>query len=47
MLDVITWKSLEVGGNARYRSHTIIGEFLEVLATVVEEEQAKPVFFLC
>ena len=32
-------KELEVGGNARYRSHTIIGEFLKVLATVVEEEQ--------
>lgn len=29
-------KELEVGANARYRSH---GEFLKVLATVIEEEQ--------
>ena len=32
-------KELEVGANARYRSHAIIGEFLRVLATVIEEEQ--------
>ena len=32
-------KELEVGANARYRSHAIIGEFLKVLATVIEEEQ--------
>ena len=32
-------KELEVGANARYRSHAIIGEFLQVLATVVEEQQ--------
>ena len=32
-------KELEVGGNARYRSHAIIGEFLTVLATVIEDDQ--------
>lgn len=32
-------QELEVGANARYRSHASIGEFLKVLATVVEEEQ--------
>ena len=32
-------KELEVGSNAWYRSHTIIGEFLKVLATVIEEQQ--------
>ena len=31
-------KELEVGANARYRSHAIIGEFLKVLATVIEEQ---------
>ena len=32
-------KELEVGANARYRSHAITGEFLKVLAAVVEDEQ--------
>ena len=32
-------KELEVGTNARYRSHAMIGEFLKVLATIIEEEQ--------
>ena len=32
-------KELEVGANARYRSHAIIGGFLKVLAVVVEDEQ--------
>ena len=32
-------KELAVGVNARYRSHTIIGEFLKVLAAVVEDKQ--------
>ena len=32
-------KEVEVGANARYRSHAIIGGFLKVLATVIEEEQ--------
>ena len=32
-------RELEVGANARYRSHAIIGEFLKVLAAVVEEQQ--------
>ena len=32
-------KELAVGDNARYRSHAIIGEFLKVLAAVVEEQQ--------
>ena len=36
-------KKLEVGANARYRSHAIIGEFLKVLATVIEEEQLSHV----
>ena len=31
-------KELEVGANARYRSHAIIREFLKVLATVIEEQ---------
>ena len=31
-------KKLEVGANARYWSHAIIGEFLKVLATVIEEQ---------
>ena len=32
-------RKLEIGANARYRSHAIIGEFLKVLAAVVEEQQ--------
>ena len=32
-------RKLEVGANARYRSHAIIGEFLKVLVAVVEEQQ--------
>ena len=28
-----------MGGNARYRSHAIIGEFLQVVAAVIEEQQ--------
>ena len=44
-------KGLEVGSNARYRSHTIIGEFLKVLAIVVEEQQFSALksskFFSC
>lgn len=31
-------RALEVGANARYRSHAIIGEFLKVLAAIVEEQ---------
>ena len=36
-LRLLILKELEVGGNVRYRSHTIIGEFLKVLATIVKE----------
>ena len=32
-------KELEVGANARCRRHAMIGEFLKVLATIIEEEQ--------
>ena len=32
-------KELEVGGNAHYRSHAIINEFLKVIATVIEDDQ--------
>ena len=36
-------KELEIGANARCRSHVIIGEFLKVLATVIEEKQLSSV----
>ena len=32
-------KELEVGGNAHYRSHAIISEFLTLIATVIEDGQ--------
>ena len=32
-------KELEVGGNAHYRSHAIINEFLKVITTVIEDDQ--------
>ena len=45
------FRELEVGANARYRSHAIIGEFLKVLAAVVEEQQLLALkcshFYLC
>ena len=36
-------KELEIGANARYRSHAIIGEFLKVLPTVCMILQRTPV----
>ena len=39
VLKIVSYlRELEVGTNARYRSHTIIGKFLQVLAAVVEEQ---------